>query len=631
MNAMQVPESQEQQRQVLKQLADEHRSGPSGPEIEKILSSRLPLADKIRQIDSLVQNSGAAGGAAFTEAAAAALDAGAAAPAANQAPQSATAAEGAVSKQDHPEQKSDKPASPDDIVRNRREIKKKIEPIGVFTYLFGDMWKVIPWIREKHVLVGKFFFLSIRMNPLTLQDFATRFAKQIAQPLAEVLRPICQRGWHYLKKAEYNILSLLREMAELVLAIDFAGLDPEDKNLVRHIAPLEQAYLSFVAISPDLDIVSNALRLSYRNQPDIPGSLGNTAALVQKLLEDDETIGLGALVRGMNIVATRRYLEISDIIDEEHGQLLDDTDFDCPDHIQTEIRYAVKEFESELGRLCTRRDQLLRAKNEGDRTGNNFDDFALFYDLEDDLAAQARDMLNPKKRGLKRNPLDSRGLEEDRNLPLLFSLHFFRKFLKTISPIFVSGIKVGVYPVQLFHIDLFKAHVDAMEARLPVLAKLAEANPGYPMVRYIQSRKANPESLGEADKEVLSAVSLMLTETELMLSKLKTILKKHRPGNPAAQVSPIHTRQLSSVTLTIPRSMDTIDDHEFFMGKTIAEMLSQTADIMTSFLSCFATTEQDETDELQKTVSEILRVSADLARMTTPDHYQQLRRKFQIT
>ncbi len=520
-----------------------------------------------------------------------------------------------------------------EIRKNRKKLKRTIEEAGMLQFFFDDLWKIIPFQKNTGLIDSKFLYLHMRCSPLHVDVYSVSLQKRTLLPLNEFLRQLLSKGWVFLTKTEYNVFSLLRELTESVMAIDFLHLNYQDRDLADSLGKIEQNFLALRSVCQDLNDFSAAIRKAFQNMPELPGSISSTLTLVQRVLSYNIlNPSLEQFILAANIVKYRRFLELSDLMEETAGTVISTNEYDAPDHIQTEIRRYLKETESRLSTLVKRRD-VLQSKEQGKNLKQNeYEDLAFFYSYGDDLLQQAQDLLDPKKRGLQNTNTTGGNFQRDKSLAIVFTLRFIQRFVQTTRTLLTGTLPLSSGVQRIFSKDLFGYYFEKIDENLSALAACLKEHPHFSVDQLTATRAVPLEDLTDMQKKILAGFDGVLQPLLMIHGLLQKIIQKHVPPPPSVKPGPITIRQTTGETLSIPFSQEFIDQRDVLMGKTVSEALFSLQDILTQFLMIL----QPETSnirnlDLEEIEREIFALAKLIKRIGTKEYFQTIRKKYRLS
>ena len=109
------------------------------------------------------------------------------------------------------------------VSRISRMIKKPIQSCSFFKYIFTEYRRVREFGRKTYVLEARLLPPGIRLDP----HLPAFLAKEILTTAAELslrLDPVVEHGWLHLTPKQYNLLVLLKRLADRVRAVEFARM-----------------------------------------------------------------------------------------------------------------------------------------------------------------------------------------------------------------------------------------------------------------------------------------------------------------------------------------------------------------------------------------------------------------------
>ena len=215
------------------------------------------------------------------------------------------------------------------ISRISRIIKKTTPSCSYFKFLFSEYRRVREFGRRSYVLEARFLPPGIRLDP-QLPAFLAKEIITTAAELALRLDPVMEHGWLHLTPREYNLLVLLKRLADRLRAVEFSRMNLRDMNVIDRLRRVESLFL-MLHYEPEIQqTIFGALRTYYEKQHEPEEENEKTNRLVLRILAEDCTVpSLYNCFLGLNIFKHRRLLTLADLLREGLGEMVDPVAFDC--------------------------------------------------------------------------------------------------------------------------------------------------------------------------------------------------------------------------------------------------------------------------------------------------------------
>lgn len=526
----------------------------------------------------------------------------------------------------------DEVGTPREIAKNRKTVLTAHQNNGFLQYIFEDIWKIIPFARDTGVIEGHFLFLTIRLSPSIEQTMTLSLQKRTLQPLDETLSFILRKGWKALSKSHYNLLRLIQDLTRAILAIDFTSLPYQSREIHGVFQEVLPLFCVYIYLDPRLDHTADALRRAYQAMPEIPGSIGMSMSLVKRMVtREGTTPSLWNILRGVQMVRYRRFLEMDDLFSPPGGPVIPEDNFDAPMETQGEIRRYLKELEKALIPLVKKRDKLRRSSLKGSsQTPDTVDDLQLFYDFSDDLSEQASKILKGSQQGIRSKLPEKVDFSHDKSFPLILTLRFSQRCVESLGPLLSGTVPSSEGIIRLFSQDMFGFYFDKIKPLIPELVRLTEERgTDISMEQWISLNKRTAQQLSEGDRTVKSTLETILQSLTMVRDVLSRVLQSHSPrddGNPPPPVAP---RDLSSQGVSIPYLDGVIEQQDILLGKSVSEALFFAHEVLSQFLSILQPSAGQQIQGGLDDVSDrIAAVVTNISRMGPEAYLRRVRKKF---
>ena len=491
--------------------------------------------------------------------------------------------------------------------RVRLTIKKEIATVSYFRFLFGDFPLVQKFCRGSYVMEARLLPPGMRVDPHLAGFLATKM-RALGKQLSQRLMPVVEDGWLHLRPKQYNLLVLLKRLADRVHTFEFHLLDLHRPNTIDHLRRIESIFLMLHYDPETLRALADALRLWHTRRHEAAGGAEETIALVLQLLAEDCMVpSLYRCLLGLNMLKHRRFLTLKDLMKEGLGEIVDVSRFDFDASIRTRMEGRINDSLQSV--------KMLHAQLMDARSTNSY--IALDGQGRPDLAA-LRDLYE----SLSSRPVFS--FTADQANLVLFTSRLLRGFDKGFSPLLNGQCllegegKVTVFVPSFFALDFTKlrALAEKLEQELFHFSS-------FPLTHYLRIKGGQLQAIGhemEVSQLIRQGAGCLadLGRTIVKVLSLRSSVHVDSPGG----LEPIilHGRAFS-----LPYEGRRILAPSIVSGLTIAEALSRSVTVCFSagvllqddFVSLFLSRER-------RLEHEVRRQMAFLENALDPESYQEL-------
>jgi hypothetical protein len=241
-------------------------------------------------------------------------------------------------------------------------LKRPYSRLPYLPFLFGDYRRILGFGKLTEVLEPVRFLPDVRLHRSVLL-FLNQELKRWAGELNEILSVGLEDSWHYLRKAEYNVLVVMKQLCEKIQSTSFNLFDHKDPNVINKLRSLETLYLVFYYEEDYQQLLHSSVQKIGKNDPRVSGRLPAAEEAIRRILEfDGSTPSLYNILLGLNMVKYRRYLTMRDLLCTDLGELLNTRDFACPPEVKERIRALVVEGRRRLEELREKQETTARIK-----------------------------------------------------------------------------------------------------------------------------------------------------------------------------------------------------------------------------------------------------------------------------
>ncbi len=443
------------------------------------------------------------------------------------------------------------------VSRISRMIKKTTTSCSFFTFIFTEYRRVKEFGRRSYVLEARFLPPGIRLDP----QLPAFLAKEILTSAAELslrLDPVVEHGWLHLTPRQYNLIVLLKRLADRLRAVEFSRLNLRDMNVVNRLRRVESLFL-MLHYEPEIqETIFGGLRTYYEKQHEADEENEKTNSLVLRILAEDCTVpSLYNCLLGLNIFKHRRLLTLPDLMREGLGGMVDTVAFDCEPGVHARMDgYIDSAFES-VGKL---HEQLQEARRINS------------YLIFDDQGRPDTEILAGfYESGDSREPFNFAADQE--NLVILVP-RLVRRFDRLFAPLLNGQClleetgRAAIFSRAFFELDFTK---------LRTMVEKLETGPyhfsSFPLARYLQIKGARIGAIGN-EMEVNELIGQGVACLVDMGKTLMKILVLRAPGGAAEEAEPLEPIVLQGKAFSLPYENGRLQTRSFLKGRTVGEALS---------------------------------------------------------
>ena len=504
-----------------------------------------------------------------------------------------------------------------EVRRNRERIKAHITEPGFFTFLFVDAGKIRKFGRETGVFRLGLLPTSFKIDKVAAAKIGNQVLKPRAKELIHIVNPILEDGWKYLSKHEYNLLVLLSYLCNELERIDFEVLNYKNRYLINTFREVEKYFLILNKEDAGGQEISWIFqKYAEKNQQDTV-NLNKAVAAVQVLLAGKgKGLSLFDLIRGLNMVRFKRFVELRELTEPGAGPYMMDREFECTGKIQEKIALYLKDIIRHLTPLVNELREIERVK--------------LFVPKDQENKA-VEDIVQQFYNKVYQDS-SSRFEEDNENIVILASRlgeavsRGFGPFLS--GQIMLSGVgKTRVFDSQFFHSELTK--IDLLVGKLD---KLSFSFPTFPEKRFIHLKNTGKGATGK-EAEALQLIDELFSQVVQIGKKIKTLLRHRQEptSNSEAASFPLEAFVLQKKNYIIPYISNRIEHQPVLEEKPLLDCLHYVVQL--TFAAGILLNENSLDAMLKKEAK--IREDLDakmktIERIAKPETYRKVREKYGI-
>jgi hypothetical protein len=445
-------------------------------------------------------------------------------------------------------------------------IKIPCSRVPYFTFIFRHYRKIKEFGKKTHILYSIVFPPGFRLNP-NLPSFFTKTLQLQARDLLKVAYVTLDQGWSVLGKADYNLVVVLKQLCERILAANIKPSSPRDRNIIDKLRSVETVFLVLHYDSEFQKSIIEAIQRVLLRDPRYKDEYEQAPELVRKILTQEASLpSLYNLLLGLNMLKYRRLLSLQNILCTTLGNIVNTEEFACQSGVQAKIDGYVEETTTKMSELGEQKNELRRIQKFLPMTDSGEVDFALLKHLYES------------------GTQTSKGFDfaNDQENVMVFAPRLIRIFDRTFYPLLYSKVvlsKLG--RMSVFSQSFFQAEFPKIRQLIGRLEKHGFTFRNLTRNRYLQLKDQSFSAV-TTEFEVIRLIEEGLDSLLAMGKKLAKILTTRRDGS-GERSSPLEPVVLQGKSFSLPFRGRTIRSNNLLNGKSVEEALSFASSI------CFLT------------------------------------------
>jgi len=442
-------------------------------------------------------------------------------------------------------------------------LKKPYSRVPYLSYLLGDYRRILAFGRSTGIFDPVFFLPDVKVNQI-LSEFLSHTLKPWAAELSEFLDLALEDSWHYLRKIEYNLLVVLKQLCDKILSASFTFFDYRDKNLLNKVKSLEVLFLVFHYRKHYRELLQASLEQITKKDMRLSDRYEDTKELVSRIL--DQSSGPPSLYNfllGLNMLKYRRFFSIDSIICTDIGELINTVQFACTPEIKEKISSLIIEGRKRLVALREEQEKIkkLDAFVETDDSGEtSFAALETFYDQECSA--------------IKGHSFASDKVDVMRLLP-----RFLAIVDQIFSPLLNGQVQIEkVDSVSLFSNDFFQLDFLRIRRVAERIRGLASTLESFPLEKF-RNLQHSSKGITNVEAEIMKQVNGGMDITDEIAEKLEFILAGG-PKNEKEAAAALDPSILRGKRFAIPYANKRLLSKSNLNGKSVVEALSYTVSIL---------------------------------------------------
>jgi hypothetical protein len=450
-----------------------------------------------------------------------------------------------------------------EFVRLRAAVKAPQRSIPYLRYMFRERRRIHDFGRKTHVLDTPFLPPGIRANR-ELRNFFVRDLQNWSAEISPKLELITEHGWLHLTPLQYNLIVLLKSLADKCLAFDFVHLNYRDRTLVEKMKRIERLFLMLHYRSHYIETIQESILRVYRKQAKEEEAGQETRGLAVRILAEDATLpSLYNCIVGLNMVSCRRFLTLEDLMQPGLGEAVSTRDFNCTLEVRLRIDAYIHNSLESIKKIHSQLQEVRRL--------NGY----LNYDEQG-----AVDLSNLNRLYEKSVPKEEGDFQTDQDNVLIFAQHLFESFYRTFLSFLNGKVRLaGIGQTEIFSRSFYEMEM----ARLGTIVEKLKKGPfhfsNFPLSQYLQVKEARIGAIGNEQELILLVDEGIACLADLGKSLVKVIgsstgKPKDQSEPPTEPDHPLEPVIFQGKPYSIPYAGQRIRERSYLEGMTVSEALA---------------------------------------------------------
>ncbi len=237
----------------------------------------------------------------------------------------------------------EKPAHP-----RTKVVKQFVEKASLFQFIFVESRMLNKFGKKTHMLEARAFPPKIKLqDDISLKMI--RLHQKSAKELWLFLNKVEQLGWLYLTKKRYNLFMALRDLCFELMTTNFFFRKGDHRNLVARYKLMENSFLVLHSHPDYITEIERGLTVLEEKGKEFTSDIAELKVLINRLLLRDLTMpSLYNFILAINMIKTRKYLVLKDLIRENAEKAIDTKVFNCSLQVERKISAHVEKLVTAL-------------------------------------------------------------------------------------------------------------------------------------------------------------------------------------------------------------------------------------------------------------------------------------------
>jgi hypothetical protein len=450
-----------------------------------------------------------------------------------------------------------------EFARLRASVKAPQKSIPYLRYMFRERRRIHDFGRKTHVLDTPFFPPGIRTNR-NLRNFFVQDLQSWSAEISHKLDLITEHGWLHLTPLQYNLIVLLKSLADKCLAFDFVHLNYRDREVIEKMKGIERLFLILHYRSEYAETILESILEVYKKQGKEEEAAQETRSLAVRILSLEATLpSLYNCIVGLNIVKYRRFLTLEDLKQPGLGEAVNSRDFNCTLKVKLRIDAYIHNSLESIKKLHSQLHEVRRL--------NSY----LQYDEQG-----AVDSSNLKRLYEKSVPQEEGDFQTDQENVLIFAQRLFDAFYRTFLSFLNGKIQLrGIGRTAVFYRSFYEMEMARLASIVEKLKKGPFHFSNFPLSQYLQVKEAKIGAIG-TEMELIQLVDegiACLADLGKSLAKViggSTGTPKVQADQSAEPEQPLEPVIFQGKPYSIPHAGQRIQERSYLGGMTVSEALT---------------------------------------------------------
>jgi hypothetical protein len=179
-------------------------------------------------------------------------------------------------------------------VRPSRNVNAKtiLFKASIFKFLFIDFRLIKTFAQQSMTLECRAFPPKVKLHP-HLGQYLARVHQKAAKELWLFLNRVEHQGWLYLRKRDYNLIMILRDLCSEVMTTNFAFRKSDQSNVVDRYIRLENAFLLLHSIADYSDRILSQIDYLLHEVPEFSECEDRHLDTIRLMLSKDNSVPSG--------------------------------------------------------------------------------------------------------------------------------------------------------------------------------------------------------------------------------------------------------------------------------------------------------------------------------------------------
>lgn len=382
-----------------------------------------------------------------------------------------------------------------------------------------------------------------------------------AVTLLGIIPAVLKYGWKYLDKHDYNLIVLFRRLLEMIAFTDFLNI-PYTGNVSKDFMEIETLFLSCHFKSEYPEIIVNGIDNVCQRVPNLQKKRLRAVELARRTLyPEGDRLSLFHVIRGINMVECRCYVELNDLINHGLDDVIGNFDYQADAEVQDAISQIIKERVVEIDKLNAVLGEVNKIKQ-----------FIWDYKNDDSLEGYDYRVIRAFYESEKSNKRD---FEHDRKDMAYFASVFYPRFFEEFEALLSKTVKMkDVGAFNVFHKSFFQQEMDKLSGLIAKYNKQIFIVPhmGYAAYKAIRNGEITGNTPDMMTYKYLEQLATILVAIGKKLANVY-VYRKPEENPDQTMIIPVENGMIGNRKVVIPYWDAYFVDDGFIGGKKFYEVL----------------------------------------------------------